>query len=182
MEDHAMTTHVTQERMITFLLATPMFESLDPAEMKEMTRIIDVREFAAGDELFHEGDVGDAWYALYRGKVDVTTSAGTCENEINQLDPGDCFGEIAILDGQPRSATVVALEDSVVLRVTRAAFEQLLAEDDPVAHKLLRHMAISLAQRTRSITERLSELAAESESADCHRGVSKIVNETVLRA
>jgi hypothetical protein len=43
-------------------------------------------------------------------------------------------------------------------------------------------MAISLAQRTRSITERLSELAAESESADCHRGVSKIVNETVLRA
>lgn len=177
-----MTTHVTQERMITFLLATPMFESLDPAEIKQMTRIIDVREYAAGDELFHEGDVGDAWYALYRGKVDVTTGAGAGEKEINLLGPGECFGEIAILDGQPRSATVVAIEDSVVLRVTRAAFDQLLTEDDPVAHKLLRHMAIALAQRTRSITERLSELAADTESGPCHHGVSKIVSESVLRA
>lgn len=177
-----MTTHVTQERMITFLLATPMFESLDPADIKQLTQIIEVREYAAGDVLFEEGDVGDAWYALYRGKVDVIKAAGSGEQEIHPLEAGACFGEIAILDGQPRSATIKAIDDSIVFRIARTAFEQLLAEDNPVANKLLHHIAVSLAKTARSTTERLSELVAEAEAAQFHRGVSQIVNESVLRA
>ena len=167
-----MTTHVTQERMITFLLATPMFESLDPAEIKQLTRIIEVRELAAGDVLFEEGDPGDAWYSLYRGKLDVVKNAGSSEQEIVSLETGASFGEIAILDGQPRSATIKALEDSVVLTFVRPAFDQLLAEENPVAHKLLHHMAVSLAQRVRSLTERLSEHVEGPESARLQLGTS----------
>ena len=177
-----MTTHVTQERMITFLLATPMFESLDPPEIKQLTEIIDVRELAAGDVLFEEGDPGDAWYALYRGKLDVIKGAGSREKEIFPLEPGACFGEIAILDGQPRSATVKAIDDSVVLTFVRPAFDRLLTEENPVAHKLLHHMAVSLAQRVRSLTDRLSEYVDASESAQLRLGASQIFSEPVLRA
>jgi CRP-like cAMP-binding protein len=176
-----MTTHVTLERMITFLLGTPMFEKLDPAEIKQLVHIIEVKEFAAGDILFKEGDPGDAWYALYRGKVDVIKNVGTNQKEIYPLGEGACFGEIAILDGQPRSATIQAIEDSVALRISRQAFEELLDQEHTVAFKLLRLLAITLAQRARSTTERLSELVLEAEAGQVQHGVTQIVDESYLR-
>ena len=159
-----MTKHVTLERMITFLLETPMFEKLDPSEIKQLVHIIEVKEFPAGEVLFKEGDLGDAWYALYRGKVDVIKDVGEGEKEIYPLDAGACFGEIAILDGQPRSATIKAIEDSVALRISRESFEALLDQDHAVAFKLLRYLAVTLAQRARSTTERLSALVVEAEA------------------
>ena len=176
-----MTTHVTIERMITFLLQTPMFEKLDPAEIKQLVHIIEVREFRADEVLFKEGDPGDAWYALYRGKVDVIKDVGAGEKEIYPLNAGACFGEIAILDGQPRSATIKAIEDSIALRISREAFEALLDQDHTVAFKLLRHLAVTLAQRARSTTERLSELVLEAEAGQVQHEVTQIVDASFLR-
>ncbi len=175
-----MTTHITRERMITFLLDTPMFEALDPAEIQQLINIIEVREFAAGEILFNEGDAGDAWYAIYRGGVDVIKDVGPDQKEIYPLESGACFGEIAILDGQPRSATIRAIEDCVVLRISRQAFEELLDQNHMVANKLLRRLAVMLAQRARSTTERLSELVLEAESAQVRHGVTKLVGESYL--
>ena len=159
-----MTTRVTTERMITFLLETPMFGTLDPSEIQELLPIIEVEEFPAGQTLFTEGDTGDAWYALYRGKVDVIKDIGSDKKEIYPLDAGACFGEIALLDGAPRSATIQVIDDCVVLRVSRSAFEELLDQSHSVAYKLLRHLAVTLARRARSTTERLSELVLEAEA------------------
>ncbi len=159
-----MTTRVTTERMITFLLDTPMFGTLDPSEIQELLPIIEVEEFSAGQTLFTEGDAGDAWYALYRGKVDVIKDVGADKKEIHPLDAGACFGEIALLDGAPRSATIQAIDDCVVLRFSQSAFEELLDQSHSVAYKLLRHLAVMLARRTRSATERLSELVLEAEA------------------
>lgn len=159
-----MTTRVTTERMITFLLETPMFETLDPSEIRELLPIIGVKEYAAGQTLFREGDAADSWYALYRGKVDVIKNVGTDRKEIYPLNPGACFGEIALLDGAPRSATIQAIDDSVVLQISRPAFEELLDQNHAVAYKLLRYLAVTLARRARSTTERLSELVLEAET------------------
>lgn len=159
-----MTTRVTTERLITFLLDTPMFGTLDPSEIQELLPIIEVEEYSAGQTLFTEGDAGDAWYALYRGKVDVIKDIGPDKKEIHPLDAGACFGEIALLDGAPRSATIQAIDDCVVLRVSQSAFEELLDQSHSVAYKLLRHLAVMLAQRTRSATERLSELVLDAEA------------------
>ncbi len=166
--------------MITFLLETPMFEMLDPTEINRLIHVIEVAEYAAGAVLFNEGDAGDAWYALYRGRVDVIKEVGPGQKEIYPLDSGACFGEIAILDGQPRSATIQALEDCVVLRISRQAFEELLNENNPVAYKLLRNIALMLAQRARSTTERLAKLVLEAEAAKVQDGVTQIVGETYL--
>ena len=147
-----MTTHVTLERMITFLLETPMFEKLEPTEIKQLVDIIEVKEFSAGDTLFREGDPGDAWYAVYRGRVDVIKDVGEGQKEIYPLGTCACFGEIAILDGQPRSATIKAIEDSVVLRISRREFQDLLDQDHIVAFKLLRKRKKSINSHAASIS------------------------------
>ena len=176
-----MTTHVTLERLITFLLQTPMFDNLEPAEIKQLVDIVDVKELAAGDTLFKEGAPGDAWYAMYRGRVDVIKDVGEDQKEIYPLGKGACFGEIAILDGKPRSATIKAIEDCVVLKISRSDFQTLLDQDHIVAYKLLRNLAINLAQRVRSTTERLSELVQEAESVQSKRRVTQLVGTSYLR-
>jgi CRP-like cAMP-binding protein len=162
--------------MITFLLDTPMFDKLDPSEIRELLPIIEVEEYPAGHTLFQEGEIGDAWYALYRGKVDVIKNIGADEKEIYPLSTGACFGEIALLDGAPRSATIQAIDDCVVLRVSRSAFESLLDQDHSIAYKLLRHLAVTLAQRARTTTERLSELVLEAKAGQPERKIVETVD------
>jgi CRP-like cAMP-binding protein len=176
-----METKVTRERLITFLLETPMFEKLEPSEIMEMIHIVEVEMYKAGDIIFKEGDTGDAWYVLYHGAVDVLKHGAGGEKKITSLGPQACFGEISILDGSPRSATIRATEDSVVFRVPRGAFVELIDNGHLVAYKLLHHMAILLAERQRTTTLRLSELLKASEITDIHEGIMTIVGESSVR-
>ena len=176
-----METKVTRERLITFLLETPMFENLEPSEIMEIIHIVQVEMYKSGDIIFREGDTGDAWYVLYHGAVDVLKHGASGENKITALGPQACFGEISILDGSPRSATIRAAGDSVVFRVPRDAFAELIDSDHLVAYKLLHHMAILLAERQRTTTLRLSELLKASEITDVHEGIMNIVGESSVR-
>lgn len=176
-----METKVTRERLITFLLETPMFEELDPSEIQEIIHIVEVEEYQAGDIIFNEGDAGDAWFVLYRGAVEVLKHGASGENKITDLGSQACFGEISILDGSPRSATIRATEDSIVIRVSRAAFAELVESDHLVAYKLLQHMAILLAERQRNTTLRLSELLNSTEISEVHEGIKGIVGESTFR-
>ena len=176
-----METKVTRERLITFLLETPMFEKLEPSEMMEIIHIVEIEMYKQGDIIFEEGDTGNAWYVLYHGAVDVLKHGSSGEKKITSLGPQSCFGEISILDGSPRSATIRAAEDSVVFRVSRDAFAELIDSDHLVAYKLLHHMAILLAERQRTTTLRLSELLKASEITDVHEGIMNIVGESSVR-
>ena len=176
-----METKVTRERLITFLLETPMFEKLDPSEIMEIIHIVEEVQYQAGDIVFSEGDPGDAWFVLYRGAVDVLKHGATGEKKITGLEPQACFGEISILDGLPRSATIRVTENSIVFRVPRDAFTELVASDHLVAYKLLHHMAILLAERQRNTTLRLSELLNATEITEVHNGIMSIVGESSVR-
>lgn len=176
-----METKITRERLITFLLETPMFEKLIPSELMEIIHIVEVHQYQAGDVVFSEGDTGDAWYVLHRGAVEVLKHGATGEKKITELGPQACFGEISILDGSPRSATIRASKDSVVLRIPRDAFGDLLDDDHLVAYKLLYQMAILLAERQRTTTLRLSELLQTSELTKVHEGIMTLVGEQSIR-
>lgn len=176
-----METKITRERLITFLLETPMFEKLIPSELMEIIHIVEVHQYQAGDVVFNEGDAGDAWYVLHRGAVEVLKHGATGEKKITELGPQACFGEISILDGSPRSATIRASKDSVVLRIPRDAFGDLLDDDHLVAYKLLYQMAILLAERQRTTTLRLSELLQTSELTKVHEGIMTLVGEQSIR-
>jgi CRP-like cAMP-binding protein len=118
---------------------------------------------------------------LYRGAVEVLKHGSNGEKRITTLGPQDCFGEISILDGSPRSATIHTTEDSVVFRVPRDAFAELLDNDHLVAYKLLHHMAILLAERQRTTTLRLSELLNATGIAEVHAGIMSIVGKSSVR-
>ena len=176
-----MESQVTRERLITFLLETPMFEKLDPSEIMEIIHIVEIEQYQAGDTIFSEGDAGDAWFVLYRGAVEVLKHGATGEKKITDLGPQACFGEISILDGSPRSASIHATEDSVVFRVPRDAFAELVESDHLVAYKLLQHMAVLLAERQRETTLRLSKLLNATEITEVHEGIRDIVGESAVK-
>ncbi len=176
-----MVASINPERMITFLLQTPMFEHLNPDEIQQLLHIVNALPVSAGENVFEEGEPGDAWYVLYRGELEVVKHSIGGDEVISVLSPPACFGEMAILDGLPRSATVRAAVDSTILRVPRTAFDQLLEDGDVVAYKLLHKMAIVLAQRERHSTTRLMKMLDACETPMVHASIREMVGEAAIR-
>ncbi|OOY99837.1 Crp/Fnr family transcriptional regulator [Solemya velum gill symbiont] len=165
------------EPVLIFLLGTPFFEKLEPDELQEIIHLVDKVAFLKGDTIFNEGDPGDAWYVVYKGAVDVLNDG----NKITSIGPQNCFGEMSILDKLPRSATVVASVDSVLLRITSEVFVQLIKEDKLVAYKLIHEMAILLSHRQRTSTEKLSELIKSEDISDVRTEIRSIVENSTVR-
>ena len=77
-----MEAHLTPERLVTFLLDTPMFDNLDPSEIRQILHIVEPRSLKAGEVVFREGDDGDAWYVLYQGGAEVLKQSADGEDVI----------------------------------------------------------------------------------------------------
>jgi CRP-like cAMP-binding protein len=118
---------------------------------------------------------------LYSGEVEVTKQSNGTERTINTLGPHSCFGEIAVLDGLPRSATVHASKETVVLRVPLEKFRDLIEQNHLAAYKLIKQMALMLASRQRANTEALSKLLLANELAHVHEGILEIVGDSSSR-
>ncbi len=149
---------ISLETVIGFLVSTPLFDGLDPAERGEIVRIMEVQRLQDAEQVFHEGDLGDAWYVIFEGQAEVVKDMTAGPVRIAVLDPGACFGEMAILDGSARSASVRALGALTVFRFRRALFEEQLEEGSLAAYKLVAAMARLLSQRHRKLTQQISDL------------------------
>ncbi|TVQ89628.1 MAG: cyclic nucleotide-binding domain-containing protein [Deltaproteobacteria bacterium] len=153
-----MSSTITLASMLDFLVDTPMFRDLEPEELSEIVPIMQVQRLRDGQILFREGDRGDSWYVLYEGEVEVLKDAGIQQRSITFLSTRACIGEMAILDGSRRSATVRAARPSTVFRFQKGAFDRLLDDESLGAYKLVYQMARLLAARQRETTARLAEL------------------------
>ncbi len=128
--------------VIDFLVASPLFRDLDAEERADVVRIMEIQRLQKGEEVFHEGDAGDSWYVIYEGQVEVTTASSSGdERPLSVLDMGSGFGEMAMLDGSPRSATVRATGPLTLFRFRRPRFEELLGDGSLGAYKLVLAMA-----------------------------------------
>jgi CRP/FNR family transcriptional regulator, cyclic AMP receptor protein len=155
---------ISLDTIVGFLVSTPFFDRLDPAERAEVVRIMEVQRLTDGEEVFHEGDAGDAWCVILEGEARVLKDAEGGMKELAVLKRGACVGEMAILDGEGRSATVKAVGPLTLLRFRRSRFEQLLNLGSLGAYKLVLAMARMLSQRHRRLTARLSTLASKGDS------------------
>jgi CRP-like cAMP-binding protein len=107
--------------------------------------------------------------------VELLKKSAGGETALKIFEPPSCFGEIAVLDGLPRSATIRATKESVVLRVPQERFNELVEQNHLTACKLIRQMALTLAARQRSNTDRLSALLSTQELPDIREGIREIV-------
>ncbi len=154
---------ISLDIVISFLVSTPFFDRLDPAERAEVIRIMEVQRLTDGEVIFHEGEAGDAWYVIFEGEARVLMDADGGARELAVLKRGACFGEMAILDGEGRSATVQALGPLTMFRFRRQRFEQLLDQGSLAAYKLILAMARMLSRRHRQLTEEISTLMAHGD-------------------
>ena len=173
-----MATSITLEQIITFLLEAPMFGDLDPTELSQIVHIMQVQGLQEGQHVFREGDNGDAWYVLYEGEVEVIKDAGTGTRVLAQLGPRACFGEMAILYGSSRSATVRAKTKATAFRFPRLEFLELLEAGNLAAYKLVLQMSMVLVSRQRATTARLVELLSQDSSEVVREGLTPIVEES----
>jgi CRP/FNR family cyclic AMP-dependent transcriptional regulator len=154
---------ITLEQILNFLLEAPMFGDLDPAELSQVVHVMQVLRVRAGQPVFREGEAGDAWYVVYEGKCAAYKGVGAQRRLIITLGPRACFGEMAILDHSPRSATVIAEEDTTLFRYPRREFEGLLATGNLAAYKLVHEIARVLSARARATTQQLGAVLADAD-------------------
>lgn len=100
-----------------------------------------------GAAVVREGEIGDAFYVILEGEAKVVHPSGRV---VNHLYPGDFFGEISLLDGGPRTASVVAATPLTMLALPRNAFLRMVRQEPAVAVKLLQHAARLLRRMERS--------------------------------
>jgi putative ABC transport system ATP-binding protein len=111
-----------------FLRRLPTFATLTPAALAEVAEKMSKEQFSAGAVIVRQGDIGDKFYLIYHGSMDVIIDDGTPNRRVAApLKEGDYFGELALLEEAPRSATVVAREDSVVYSLGKDDFNAAVA-------------------------------------------------------
>jgi CRP-like cAMP-binding protein len=118
---------------------SPLFRGLSPEILGRIAALAAQRSYRSGDVVFMQGDPGDALYGVVKGKIRI--SAGTSVGKeifLNIMEPGDTFGEIALLDGGPRTASATAIENAELVLIRRDQFTAVLEREPRLALELLR--------------------------------------------
>ncbi len=109
-----------------------------------------------GTVLFRQGDPGDEMFVVSQGRIRLTIGQGGNETEVNVLGPGEFFGELSLLTGEPRSATATAVDDSTLLAIGQDVFTMLVQDDLDIVFRMFNIQG----KRLRSTNLPLEELAA----------------------
>ena len=113
----------------SLLLAVPLFESVPKRHLQRLARLAEMKRYHARGTVVTAGAPGNAFYVIIDGHAEVKTPEG----QARPLGPGEFFGELALLDGAPRAATITATDELTVQRVARSAFQKMLREDPTIA-------------------------------------------------
>ncbi len=135
------------------LSRVPLFSELSRVELERIARVAVPRSYPAGARVFHEGDRSDACYVVRSGDLRVTREHSDGRAiALATLGAGDFFGELAMLDGQARSASVETLSDAELVALPASDFRRLLAERPEISLKLIG----ALTRRLRETNERVA--------------------------
>lgn len=136
------------------LVAIPFFAGLGPAALERLAASMRTRRFRRGEVIFHVGDPGDALFVIITGEVKISLPSETGDEAIlATLRPGEFFGELALLDGAPRSASASAMVATETVVLPRDRFRELIATEAPVRDALLAALATELRRLTTHVEE-----------------------------
>jgi CRP/FNR family transcriptional regulator, cyclic AMP receptor protein len=147
-------TMLTGRPIVDSLAAVPFFAGLDADALQRVAGGMRSRRFRRGEVIFHVDDPGDALFIIVSGEVKIwlPSEAGD-EAILVRLRPGDVFGELALLDGAPRSATATALSATETVVLPRDKFRDLISSEPAVRDALLASLALELRRLTTHVEE-----------------------------
>ncbi len=136
-----------------------LFRELTPSEMDVLISISKELRVKKDDFIFKEGATGDAFYLIVSGSVRISTIVpGVGEEALTILREGEYFGEMALIDDAPRSASAIANDDTILLLIAKDNFRKLLAQETGIAYKLLWVFTKTLSARLRKTDEQLKSI------------------------
>lgn len=141
------------EQEVELLRKIPLFANIDPARLKLMAFASERLTFKAKQELFHQGDVGDAAYILIDGTAEVIVDTDEGPMVVAEVGKNDFVGEIAILCDVPRTATIAAKGEVVALKITKDLFFNMVMDFPEMGVEVMRVLAHRLEQTTAALTE-----------------------------
>ena len=150
------------------LARLPLFSGLTPAELDVLKQHLRSRYVEPGETLFTEGEFGRSSFVVLAGCIEVyKTLRGARREKLATLEAGAIFGHMALIDHKPRSATCSARkgERAVLIELRREVFDRLFHAKSPFAFKILDKVAMDLALRLRSATERLTVASQQRDSS-----------------
>lgn len=135
-------------RGVDLLSQVPLFAGLSRRHLRQLAEHADVVSFREREKIVDAGQPGGTFYVVLEGEAKVVRGGKT----IGRMGPGDFFGEISLLDGGPRTATVVAETPMTALRIFKRSFDRVVAQEPTVAAKILAVVARRLREAERSIS------------------------------
>lgn len=141
---------------VALMAKVPMFARLEAADLDRLSGLLQPRRYAEDEVIFHEGDVGTALYLIRKGEVAIRLSSSDGkEVTLALLGRGETFGELSLLDGEPRSADAVAREETHLLILQREDFLRFAVERPAVTMALFS----SLSHLVRRLTQQVHDAA-----------------------
>ncbi len=134
----------------------PLLSHLEPQHLEHIADAGDVEKFEPGEQVVAEGSLGDALYLMLTGRVEVSKAGHPLAN----LEPGDFFGEMSMLEPATRSASVTAVTPSYLFRLPYNAVQLLITTDPGAAMALLIHVVKVLSERLRRANESMASVGA----------------------
>lgn len=154
---------------IELLRSIPMFAGLSNDDLEALCSTVSVREFRAGSMIFALGDSGDAMYIVDRGDVNIHLPGQNSQRiSLKDISRGEYFGELALFDQKPRSASAVATTDTVLLELQHDTLANYLQHRPAAAMAILR----TISERLRETNELLSARAAKNVDAEFDKNLS----------
>jgi CRP-like cAMP-binding protein len=142
--------------------ALPEFSNFERQEAEELLRVMRRCDLVGGTVLFHCGSPGRSCFVILNGEVDVTVQIRGQEQLLARLHEGSIFGQVALIEGCPRTATCIAHRDSVLLELDREPCEKIFAARKPLAYKLLAALNQGLISALRGADRQLMKLTEQN--------------------
>src|SRR5262245_16859666 len=145
----------------TLLRSTAIFRELSNDQLAAIWSRAKIHRLRRGGALFHQHAASDSVYVVVSGRFEVWVQ-GRSGGAIAEIGVGEPIGEVGFFSGIPRTATIIAARDSVVLELDRASFEEVTREVPAIQHTLLRAMATRLAETNLRATHQQRGIAART--------------------
>jgi len=153
--------------ILSTLRAVPLFANMGDGELREFEKLIHRRHFHADETIFWEGEPGVGMYIIQKGAVAICkNSPGEEREELVVLRDGEFFGELALLDESPRSATAIAKEESQILGLFRPDLFGLLDRKPRLGNKFLFQLAMIIGERLKGTNIDLQSLRSRLEKSE----------------